>query len=111
MKNQSTTITVEWAPFNVASHVTEEQLLCAAERVEQEFLKQQPGYLKRELLKGEGNQWVDLVHWRSEDDANNAGQSFMQFSCCQEYFALMVGMDQPGCGPKHYHQAKAWAGA
>ncbi|MCO4785024.1 hypothetical protein [Marinomonas atlantica] len=108
MPNQNTTITIEWAPFTVASHVTSEQVIEAAERVEQEFLQQQQGYLKRELLKGEGDQWVDLVHWQSEQDANNAGKSFMQFSCCQDYLTLMVGMDQPGSGPKHYHQAKAW---
>lgn len=101
-------IIIEWAPFRVANHVTTEQLIAAAERVEQEFLKQQPGYLKRELLQGEDNQWVDLVHWRSGVEAQNAGKAFMQHPCCMAYIELMANMDQPGNGPQHYRQTKAW---
>ena len=48
---------IEWAPFTLAESATEEELLAASAELQQEFLARQEGFLRRELLKGEGRQW------------------------------------------------------
>ncbi|AHK14653.1 hypothetical protein [Thalassolituus oleivorans] len=52
--------TIEWAPYTLKDGIDESDLIQAATDVETQFLKQQPGYLQRQLLKGKDNQWVDL---------------------------------------------------
>ena len=67
--------TIEWAPYTLKDGIDESDLIQAATDVETQFLKQQPGYLQRQLLKGKDNQWVDLVFWQSEQAAAQAGHS------------------------------------
>ena len=106
MQVDSNNLTVEWAPFKVADHVSDSELFEAANALESNFLKQQAGYVRRELLKGEGRNWVDLVYWSSAETAQAAAQSIMQNTACQQYFALMADMD--GSGVAHYSQAQCW---
>ena len=74
MNRTENNVTIEWAPFEVASHISDEQLEKAAAELEVNFLKLQDGYLRRELLKGEGKQWVDLVYWASPEAAVKAAE-------------------------------------
>jgi len=106
MQTDSTNLTVEWAPFKVSKQVSDQQLFDAANALENDFLNKQPGYLRRELLKGEDNNWVDLVYWSSPEQAQAASQSFMESTACQQYFALMTDTD--GSGVAHYAQMKKW---
>lgn len=106
MQTESNSLTVEWAPFKVADHVSDAELFEAASALENNFLKQQPGYVRRELLKGEGHNWVDLVYWSSSESAQAASKSFMNSTACQQYFALMTDTD--GSGVAHYSQAQCW---
>jgi len=106
MQLDSNNLTVEWAPFKVASHVSEQQLFEAANALENDFLKQQAGYVRRELLRGEGNNWVDLVYWSSPEKAQAASKNFMESAACQQYFSLMTDTD--GSGVAHYAQAHSW---
>ena len=62
---QDNGVVIEWAPFEVREGVSDEELMQASERVQSEFLIKQKGYIKRELFRGEDNQWVDLVYWAS----------------------------------------------
>jgi heme-degrading monooxygenase HmoA len=65
---------LEVALFNVKPGLTDEAVIKAARAIQID-LEKFPGYLKRELFKGENHQWLDLVHWRSLDDAqSSAGQ-------------------------------------
>jgi hypothetical protein len=102
----SNKLTVEWAPFKVAANVSDAELFTAANALENNFLKQQPGYVRRELLKGERRNWVDLVYWSSPESAQAASKSFMNSTACQQYFALMADTD--GSGVAHYSQAQCW---
>ena len=106
MQTDSTNLTVEWAPFKVSKQVSDQQLFDAANALENDFLNKQPGYLRRELLKGEDNNWVDLVYWSSPEQAQAASQSFMESTACQQYFALMTDTDDSGVA--HYAQMKKW---
>ena len=111
---QNNGIIVEWAPFEVRKGVSNEQLLQASEHLQNEFLVKQKGYIKRELLKGEGKQWVDLVYWASEEDAQAAIQNAMNCEACGAFFELMEGISDleevidPAEGVFHYKRIAGW---
>lgn len=103
----SNELTIEWAPFKVAENVTNEDLLTAADQIEQKFLQQQKGYVRRELLQGQDNQWVDLIYWASNEDAAAAAEKANSSEACLAYFSLMAGMEDGG-GISHYSLQKTW---
>jgi len=111
---QNNGIVVEWAPFEVREGVSDEQLLRASEHIQKEFLVKQKGYIKRELLRGEGNQWVDLVYWASKEDANAAIQNAMNSEAYGAFFGLMEGIPgpdetvDPAAGIFHYKRMAGW---
>ncbi|MBT8119814.1 MAG: hypothetical protein KJN89_08855 [Gammaproteobacteria bacterium] len=108
MNSTDNNVTIEWAPFEVAGHVSDKQLEKAAVELEVNFLKKQDGYLRRELLKGEGKQWVDLVYWSSPQAAAKAAEDANSSEAFLEYFSLMVGLDDAEDGIAHYRQVKTW---
>jgi hypothetical protein len=85
------TAVVEWAPFRLADGVTDTQLLAASDRVHEEVLRHQPGFLRRELLRVDATQWADLVFWtdRAAADAVMAGAG--AHPAFAAYFACMHG--------------------
>jgi hypothetical protein len=98
-------LVVEWAPFQLADGVTEEQLLAASEMLQREFLARQPGFVRRELLRGRGGQWVDLVHWETAEAASAVFAAAGTSAICRAYFELMVapaGVD-PSEAVLHLH--------
>lgn len=103
------TPTVEWAPFNVKAGVTEQALIKQAQTVEDLFLKQQPGYIRRSLLNDGKGQWVDVVYWASKVDASNAMKKAFESPICHQYFALMEGAEHEEVSPvKHYRLVQSW---
>jgi heme-degrading monooxygenase HmoA len=101
-------ITVEWAPFNTSPEVTENQLLEAAEQFESQFLSQQEGYIRRELLKGKENNWVDLIHWKSEESAAQAFAAASKSEVSGRYFSLMQANENGESGVAHFTQLSHW---
>jgi len=95
---------IEWAPFRLADGVTEDQLLAAARQLQDVFLAHQPGFVRRELLRGTGGGWVDLVEWSDRATAEAAVRAAAESPTCLTYFRLMAGGDQvdPGSGVSHY---------
>ena len=103
--------TVEWAPFALAEGVEEATLLAAAEALQRDFLSQQPGFIARELLKGAGNEWVDLLYWASQEAAAAAMQTAGSVPACQAYFSLMVpsaGHADLGSAVRHLAQVRRY---
>ena len=109
MNTSDNNVTIEWAPFDLADHVSDEQLENAAAELEVNFLQKQDGYLRRELLKGEGKQWVDLVYWSSPQAAAKAAEDANTSEAFLEYFALMVGLEDAEDGISHYRQVRTWS--
>ncbi len=103
-------VVVEWAPFRLASGIDEAALLEASEALQRDFLQRQPGFLRRELLRGADGQWVDLVHWRDEPSASAAMRAAGSSPVCHTYFHLMEGGDNmdAGTGVLHLHRARAY---
>lgn len=107
MTNSS--INIEWAPFTLAEGTDENTLLEASEALQTDFLIKQNGFIRRELLKGKDNQWVDLVHWETSEAAAQAMKNAENSPACHKYFQCMVVNDQdPGAGVLHFEQMKTY---
>ncbi|MCU0647382.1 MAG: hypothetical protein MUF00_05275 [Gemmatimonadaceae bacterium] len=83
------TALVEWAPFRLADGVTESELVAASDRLHHDVLRHQPGFLRRELLRGEDGQWADLVFWADRAAADNVMALAAQHPAFAAYFACM----------------------
>lgn len=106
-----TKVAIEWAPFTVVEGVDETRLLAASDALQRDFLTQQPGFIRRELIKGQANQWVDIVHWASMEAALEAGRNAADSPVCHTYFNLMVAVDHddPSAGVSHFEQVKVYS--
>ena len=101
---------IEWAPFRLADGVTEAALLEASEALQREFLQHQPGFLRRELLRGTNDEWVDLVTWADRRSADAVLDAVRSSTVCQAYFRLMKGGDtmDPGDGLLHLQRVRVY---
>lgn len=68
--------TLEVVLFRAKMGVSDEQVLHGSAQI-QHWLEGAAGYVKREVSKGDDGQWVDIVHWRSLVDAQQAAQQLM----------------------------------
>lgn len=101
---------MEWAPFRLADGVSEASLLEASEALQRDFLRHQPGFRRRELLKGADGQWVDLVTWADRESADAVMDAVRSSPVCHAYFAVMAGgnsMD-PGEGVLHLQRVRVY---
>lgn len=104
-------LVVEWAAFTLRESVDEETLLAASTRLTDQFLAQQDGFVRLELLKGEGRTWVDLVYWRDRKAAEAAIRKAGDNPACGAFFSLLE-MDDPSEaeeGPPLFAQKAVWA--
>ena len=104
-------IVVEWAPFEVRQGVSKKALLEASALLQEEFLERQPGFLRRELLEQQDNQYVDIVWWERAEDAERAMKQAPTNRACQSYFAFMVEVDhtKPCQGVSHFRLVHRYA--
>jgi hypothetical protein len=95
--------TLEYAQFTLRPGVGDHQLQAAAQSLNDGFLKQQPGYLRRELVKLDGRTYADLIWWRSHDEASAAMEKAMKSPACATYFGIMdLNAGNPDEAVKHY---------
>ena len=101
---------VEWAPFRLKPGVTEEHLVEVSARLQNEFLRRQRGFIRRELLKGAQDEWVDLVYWTDEESAQAVMPAIAGSTACRAYFDVMIGADpaDPSGGVAHYRRVRAY---
>ncbi|XDD49966.1 antibiotic biosynthesis monooxygenase [Leptospira sp. WS92.C1] len=86
-------IIIEWAPFELLEGTEETLLLAASAVLQSDFLDKQEGFIKRELLKGNGNHWVDMVYWQNRESAERAMENVASSPACLAYFKLMAETD------------------
>jgi hypothetical protein len=110
VSNAKDVIAVEWAPFVKSKGITDQQLIAAADRVNIDFLIKQPGFIKRELIKKDDNEYADVIHWNTKKDAVTAGEKVINCGECIEYFQLMdtQASANAGKGFSHYVILKQW---
>jgi hypothetical protein len=98
---------LELVVFRLNEGVSREQLLGTVDRVS-EWVATQPGFISRELsYDREGDRWIEVVWWRTMDDARAAAERAMTSESCAPMFAL-IDMDstlmahgEPAIAPVH----------
>ncbi len=83
-------LTVNIIEFKLVDDVNEGVFLEAAEKVSNNFLKKQKGFVSRELLKSK-DKWVDIIRWSSAKDAEDSNNNFMSQPDCISCAKLIDG--------------------
>ncbi len=106
-------MTIEWAPFTLADGVDEASLLRASEVLQADFISRQRGFVRRELLKGEQREWIDLLYWDSHEAAQQAMQNAASSPVCLQYFQLLASVDDsdPTKGVSHFAVVREYGAA
>ncbi len=97
---------VEIAQFKLVAGVDEQGFLKEAEAVQSDFLEKQKGYIDRELLKGGDGQWIDIVHWRSMEEAKRAAEAIMKDPAC---LGFLQKIDPASVKMMHLRQVGTWS--
>lgn len=80
---------LELVVFKVNQGVSREQLLDSVGAVST-WISRQPGFLSRELsYDPDGDRWVEVVWWRSLEEAQAASERAMSSQDCAPMFALI----------------------
>jgi hypothetical protein len=66
MNNQNNH-TIEFARFTLAEGVGESTLITASDALQKEFLSQQKGSIKRDLVRVADGKWADVIYWESRE--------------------------------------------
>ncbi len=98
-------LTVELVQFRLKPGVDEPAFLDAIAGT-QAAIEQLPGFLRRELLKGDDGVWVDLVHWRSKAEALAAAEAFATMPEVAPFVAML---DEAQMTMLHLDQACSFA--
>ncbi len=101
-------VVVEWAPFRPAANVSEERLLAASRELQEVFLARQPGFVRRELLRGGKGDWVDLVYWADRKAAEEAMKAAAGSAACLSYFHLMAGPPDAASDVHHFDRVAVY---
>ncbi len=84
--------TLELVLFKLKEGATREQLL-ATEGGVTRWAQEQPGFISRELsYDADGDRWIDVVWWRSMEEAGAAAEAAMRSQSCAPMFSL-IDMD------------------
>ena len=101
---------VELAPFTLKEGITESKLLEASRAVQENFVEQQPGFIKRELVRKSGKAYLELVYWESQEHAEQAAQKAMNSPVCLDFFSLMEESEatEAGGGITYYKHVSTY---
>lgn len=84
--NQTVTVL---APIKLAPGKTEEDLMIASNDFQKNFVAQQQGVLRRELIRTSEGRYLDIVQFRSKEDALKVIEEEGKSPVCQKFFSLM----------------------
>ena len=80
---------LELVVFKLREGVTREEFLGTVDGVST-WAAEQPGFLSRELAyDGDGDRWIDVVWWRTLDEAHAAADRAMSSDACAPMFGLI----------------------
>ena len=92
MKNQNNHI-IEFASFALGEDVDESTLIAASDALQKEFLSQQKGFMKRDLVRVADSRWADVIYWESRESVEQAMQSAPKSPAALRYFQLMANAE------------------
>ncbi|MCG8493137.1 MAG: hypothetical protein MI743_16065 [Sneathiellales bacterium] len=77
------------APFKLAEGINEADFLSASDSFQLDFVDKKPGVLRREVIsKGDGT-YLDIVQFRSKEDAMKIIEQEKTCSICQRFFSIL----------------------
>ena len=80
------------APFQLKAGVSENALLTASDRFEQEFASKQDGIIRRVLVKdGGGGGYADFVFFRDLESIERVIEAEQNSDVCAAFFSIMDG--------------------
>jgi hypothetical protein len=80
---------LELVVFKLSDGATREDLLAAVDAVSG-WLKDQPGFISRELsYDAEGDRWIEVIWWSTMEDAHAAAERALTSEACTPMFALI----------------------
>ncbi|WP_434361541.1 hypothetical protein NF212_24295 [Parasalinivibrio latis] len=85
-----------FAPIRLAEGKTENDLIAASEKFQAQFVSLQAGVLRRELIRTGSGEYIDIVQFRSEEDAVKVIEAEMTSPACHEFFSVMDIDDTDG---------------
>ncbi|WP_420590059.1 hypothetical protein [Bacterioplanoides sp.] len=91
------TTTIELVRYQLKDGVSATELQATHEGVNT-FLKQQPGFIYRSNSQDPDGTLYDIVYWQSMEQAQAAGEAFMNSNACQ---ALMTITDETSVNMTH----------
>ena len=100
----NTELTVEIVQFKLIEGVEEIEFLQDADSMMHE-LTSQPSFIKRALLKSDDGQWMDIVHWNSPSEAQQAAENVLSLPNCLNFFQKI---DQTSIKMVHLKQVKSY---
>ncbi len=77
------------ASIKLAAGKTEADLLAASDRFQKEFANDQPGLICRELVRKSDGEYLDIVRFRSMDDAEVVMEKEKESAACLAFFSVM----------------------
>lgn len=77
------------APIKLATGKTEAELLSASNQFQDIFVAKYDGVLRRELIKTGENTYMDIVQFRSQEDAEQVIKAEATSADCAAFFSLM----------------------
>lgn len=77
------------APIKLANGKTEADLISASDHFQSEFVSHQPGVIRRELVRTGEGEYVDIIQFRSVEDAHEVMEKEKESTVCAEFFAVM----------------------
>jgi hypothetical protein len=80
---------IETVTFRLAAGTDEAAFLDADRRVQTEFLYRQRGLLRRTTARDRNGEWIVIVLWRSESDADAAAKLSESDRATSAFFALL----------------------
>ena len=79
------------APFELKAGVSEDALLTASDRFEQEFVTRQDGIIRRVLVKDGKGGYADLVFFRDLESIERVIEAEQNSDVCAALFSIMDG--------------------
>ncbi|MBI4044965.1 MAG: hypothetical protein HY392_04620 [Candidatus Diapherotrites archaeon] len=76
---------VEIAQFKTKPGVSDAGLLTASKKAQDGYLSRCKGFVSRELLKSGDGTWLDIVHFETAKDAENAAENFAKDPNAKEF--------------------------
>ena len=77
------------ARIKLAPGKTEEDLLAASHIFQKNFAGDQPGLLRRELVRKSDGSYLDILHFRSMEDMQEVIEREKESPACHAFFSIM----------------------